>query len=503
VKAPQIESKKKLSRCVTKVLIPPTITSGKNMPILPSKQVSQEALLAIMDGLSLNSPVPPTEYHTLHLTYPALHLLPEGSWLYLNPPTDCCYREAPRFGTYHLAPENLSFFQRFPINQMVRFLPSLDTASGLLAINTLAAAPGRSHLDCVSFVDASGVLQHIICLTVSWNHNHGTDGPTQYTYQLSDIELACTFGMNAAHNAHPWLDLLFNLVYRCSDRAYLHVQEQLRAHVPTTMVHQELLWTNIWDSQPNLPGHELLMTRLECQLEDGSRISLSSLDAKNLSAHAAQPLSIVLPCGHTQLYMYAMIRAMPDHKCLEASCRKCNQPVLGPADVIALSNRLNRVERYNFYWAELELAAFDAPVPVTGREIEASMEVVCSVLEDMLSGFEVPSSATPSALSLVNMPETQIVLRALQQELRNAGNVVQATPAKLLRGLESEAMSVLRRFVVDGEEELAACLAPGLLGFLAWWLKRAVNDLSGVYRGVTDNEVDDLSSRLGQARMLD
>lgn len=146
-----------------------------------------------------------------------------------------------------------------------------------------------------------------------WAHDDAACGPAQYTYQLSDVELTCTFGLNAAHNAHPWLDLLFNLVYRCSDRAYLHVQEQLRAYDPTTMVHQELMWTNVWNSQPNLPGHEILMTRLECVLEDGSKISLSSLDAENLAAHAAQPLSIVLPCGHTQLYMYAMIRAMPDH----------------------------------------------------------------------------------------------------------------------------------------------------------------------------------------------
>jgi hypothetical protein len=68
----------------------------------------------------------------------------------------------------------------------------------------------------------------------------------------------------------------------------------------------------------------------------------------------------------------------------------------------------------------------------------------------------------------------------------------------LLRGLEAEAMSVLGRFMGDGGEE---CLPPGLLEFLGWWLRRAVNDLSGVYRGVTEHEVDDLSSQLGQVRM--
>ena len=55
----------------------------------------------------------------------------------------------------------------------------------------------------------------------------------------------------------------------------------------------------------------------------------------------------------------------------------------------------------------------------------------------------------------------------------------------------------------DGEEELAACLPPGLLQFLGRWFRRTVNDLSGVYRGVSDNEVDDLSSQFGRVRMLD
>jgi hypothetical protein len=425
---------------------------------------------------------PPTQYHTLHLTYPALHLLPKGAWLYLDPPTDCCYRETPRLGSYHLSPDNISFFHRFPVNPMVRFLPRLEIASDLLATNTLAAAAGQSHLGCVSFVDGRGGVQHIICLKVAWAHEDEASSATHYTYQLSDVELRGTFALNAAHNAHPWLDLLFNLAYRCSDRAYLHVREQLRTQEFTSMVQQELTWSGLWNSVPDVPGHELLMTRLECQLEDGSKVALGSVDAENLAAHAGQMLNILLPCGHTQRYMYALLRAMPDHKCLEASCRKCSLPILGPADVIALANRLNRKERYSFYWEEVELTALDAPILMTGREIEASVEEVCDVLEDMLNGFEVPSSATPSALSLVGMLETQAVLRALQQELRSAGNIVQATPAKLLAGLESETMLVLKRSKADGDQDLRTLLPPGLLEFLARWLRRTVNSLSGVSR---------------------
>lgn len=120
----------------------------------------------------------PAQYHTLHLTYPALHLIPEGSWLYLNPPADCCYREAPQLGTYHLTPDNLSFFHRFPVHPMARSMPRLVLASDLLSINALATAPGQSHLECVSFFNAAGVIRHIISLTVSWAHGDAAPGRT-------------------------------------------------------------------------------------------------------------------------------------------------------------------------------------------------------------------------------------------------------------------------------------------------------------------------------------
>jgi hypothetical protein len=128
-----------------------------------------------------NAPPPPTQHHVLNLIYPAIRLLPDGTSLHLARPMDCAHREQPRLGTYHLSAENLSFFQ-------------------------------DKDADIV-----------------------------QYRYELSDADLRRTFSLNAAHNAYPWLDLLFNLVYRCSDRAYLHVQEQLLAHVPTYASQQEAL----------------------------------------------------------------------------------------------------------------------------------------------------------------------------------------------------------------------------------------------------------------------
>jgi hypothetical protein len=201
-------------------------------------------------------------------------------------------------------------------------------------------------------------------------------------------------------------------------------EKQLRAHSPAHVSQQEALWGEFWDTEPSIPGRELFMSRLQCRLADGSRIALSDLDPENLAAHSQQPLRVLLACGHAQRFVYAHVRAMQDIACLEASCHECGHPVLGPADMIALANRLSHIEREWFIWQEDYLVALDKPVLTTGWRIEASVHNVCQALEDMLNGFDVPSSATPTALSFVHLAETQTVLRVLQQELRGAGHVL-------------------------------------------------------------------------------
>jgi hypothetical protein len=449
-----------------------------------------------------NAPPPPTQHHVLNLIYLAIRLLPDGTSLHLARPTDCAHREQPRLGTYHLSAENLSFFHRFAVKPLARYLPQFEDGLNLLTINVLAAAAGHSHLECVSYLDAYGEVQHIVCLTVTWNAQDKDADIVQYRYELSDADLRRTFSLNAAHNAYPWLDLLFNLVYRCSDRAYLHVQEQLLAHVPTYASQQEALWAAFWDTQPSESGRELFMSRLQCQLADGSGVALSDLDPENLAAHSQQPLRVLLACGHTQRFVYAHVRRMQDIACLEASCHKCGHPVLGPADMIALANRLSRIEREWFIWEEDYLVALDKPVSTAGWQIEASVHNVCQALEDTLNGFDVPSSATPTALSFVHLPETQAVLHVLQQELRGAGEVFRATPSGLLQDLETESKRALMWFIRSTDHDMTAFLPPGLLAFLGKWLRRTVNSLSGL-RYVAADEVDDLSLQLGAVRVSD
>jgi hypothetical protein len=93
-----------------------------------------------------HSPPPPTQHHVLNTTYPAIHLLREGCSLHLGPPTDCHYRERSALGTYHLSAENLSFFHRFTVKPLARYLPQFEDGLDLLTINILADAADHSHL---------------------------------------------------------------------------------------------------------------------------------------------------------------------------------------------------------------------------------------------------------------------------------------------------------------------------------------------------------------------
>lgn len=232
------------------------------------------------DTMALEMPV--TQYHMLHLTYPALHLLPPGAHLFLTPSTDCSYRERPRVGTYHL--DDLSFFHRFPATSQVYHAPTNEQGSSdLLDISTLAAVSGESRLECVSYIDTDSVVQHAVHLTVSWSDQ---DGEVNYFFQLSDRDLQLTLSLNVVCSVHLWLDLLSNLIYRRSDRAYLHVEKQLQAQDPAAAAQQEALWVSVWDSEPNITGRDMLMSRLKCELQNGTKVALSDLDPENLAAHS-------------------------------------------------------------------------------------------------------------------------------------------------------------------------------------------------------------------------
>lgn len=458
-------------------------------------------LIPSLAGMSLASAAP-SRYHVLHMTYPALHLLPDGVQAHLESPRDHACREKPRLGRYHLSLDNLSFFHRFAI--ISRHAGDRDTPTDLLkAVVDLETASGQSLLEAVSFIspETSGIL-HLFRLSIDWadHGNAADDEPTHYSYLLSDEKLAILFLAGAAN---PWLKLLSDLITRYSDRAFLHVQQQLTSH-PTFALRDDSTFAHQWETDPSISGRDALLSCLTCQLADGNTITLGGLDHENLTAHAQQNIEVHLPCGHSETHLYEHLRAMTDNACLHAECQQCGQRVLGHEETRALLNRLERTARDNFCWEEVDLAAHDGPISVTGREIEASVHDICYVLEDILHGFEVPDSVMPPSLALIDVPETQVVLSALKTELRSLGGNLLISPADLFEEMQAQEMRALAEWMREGGagREMAE-LPPGLLEFIERWLRRTVNYLAGAERVVAEEEVEELGALFGGVQMSD
>lgn len=274
-------------------------------------------------------------------------------------------------------------------------------------------------------------------------------------------------------------------------------------HAYDLALEQDALWDNLWNTERSFPGHELFIAELRCRVEDGSLVAMNDLNTQDLADHSEQYFMALHPCGCAGFYCYAQLLSLTDEYCLSAECDACDSAVLRrPEHIKALTHRVDRAARNSFEWADYDAVALDGPLLETGGLIDASVQKVCCALEATLNGFEVPASANPPALAFLTMPETRAVLRSLHRELRSAGVVTCATPANLLHDLETVSLRVLGGFPKDGlEKTMESSLPPGLLAFVAAWLRRTVNFLSGVQSAVTEDEVEDLTTQLGEVQM--
>lgn len=440
-------------------------------------------------------------WHTLRMSYPVLGLLPDGAQLHLCPPQDCSYREKPRLGSYHLTDDNLMFFHRFPTNP--EFAPRTfdeDMSDFLTAVHIVASAPGQSFLFGASFRDSDGLVQHIFCLMdMIPSEAEGFCYAASDYFQLSDQDLASLVASRDNANDREWLDTLYDLIRRCSDRAYLNVMKVLGHNIPELAREPD---NRYWNTEPNTSGQEIIPSQLRWQLEDGRIAILGGLDAQTLQTQARQQTDVLLPCGHTELYVHAQIIDTSDTDCLQASCSTCGETVLTPEYIKMLKHRFDRAAREKFNMAEADLVTLDVPVLETDRLVNAGPQVICHALEDMLDSFEVPASANPSSLALVNLPETRIILRAIKQDLQFAGEDFRAPPTSLLHDLEAAALRTLQQFPRDSfDRTMEGSLPPGLPEFVGNWLRRVVNFLSGVQRTASEDEVEDLTAQLGEVQV--
>ena len=476
-------------------------------------------------GLATNTS-PPPQHHTLNITYPALDLLPANATPYFYPPKDLRSRQRPKLGSYHLTRSNLAFFHRIPVNQYVglsypsSFSACLHAEGFLDLIASLTKAPGESTLEIVSFDNGGSGggledVQHMFRAKISGskpNQNAPETHTTIHTCQIPAAQLNALFkrfspsspSSEAGH--HPWLPLVSNLINRTSDRAYLHVAERLQASTKKPTYRGEAArFARDWETSMPRSGSFLLASRLQCQRGDnnGSWVNVHDLDGGNLFAHLDAQMFFRLPCGHSASFALRALSAVEDSKSADVACPACGQRVLGEIQLAELALRLEHRERAAFCCSDAEHS--DAKIPLSaadcngGRNLELPPGLLYHALRYALESLRLPDSASPRALSLVDVSETRAVFVALALRAVGAGEeIVRLTLYELWEGLMETSMGTLTVLFEGG----GGNLPPGFVDFLGKWLTRTVNLLAGDMKVVLEGASEELTSLMRTCQML-
>ncbi|KAM0688918.1 hypothetical protein Q7P36_010994 [Cladosporium allicinum] len=463
-------------------------------------------LSSAFEGLGVvQNTSPPQQYHTLNITYPALDLLPGNATPELYQPKHLFLRQRPKLERYHLTPSNLAFFHRIPVNRFLGlayaplFNSSLHAGEFLDLISSLVKAPGNNNLEVVSFDsgDLMGIC-HTFRATVTWASPGGTPHPTVHMCRIT----AFAFETLLRTSPNPWLALVSNLINRASDRACLHVANQLQASNKPAHRGEGARWARDWEAMTPRSGSFLLASRLQCQLGNGEWIPLHELDRENVAFYSNEQIPFRLPCGHGARLALRALSLTEDSKCAEVACPSCGEKVLGDQDLAELALRVEHQERAAFCYADAEYSDAKIALPAVGRgqELEIPPGAIHRVLQDALESFRVPASASPAALSLVDIQETKAVLRTLQLKAAAAGGQsVRLTPYALWEALTESSMGTLTGLFESGSGQLP----PGFMDFMDKWLTRAVNLLiadQGLIASAEETS-EELSSLMNTCKM--
>lgn len=188
------------------------------------------------------------DYHELTIEYPVLDLIlpEEDTSPCLRPPQNIEFREQPDGSKYHLPLTGTDFKVRIPLKSASRSpLSNLGIISA--AIQTLSSAPGHSLLQIASYSSPSDGDSYIFRLL--------TEDPVNGQYQTaveSDLSGLEWEAERTALKAEKWARLADNLINRASDRAYLHVHENLRLY----SWYRKLVQSESWGWYGGMPNFD-------------------------------------------------------------------------------------------------------------------------------------------------------------------------------------------------------------------------------------------------------
>ena len=439
-------------------------------------------------------------FHNMRMSFPVRDIIPSDATPYLKPPKHVEFREKPRRNTYLLLKPSLDFDHRFAAKTAIFSAAQIDRPSFWIVPNQLVKLvdglqdiAGESELAMVSYKRHYDfdVIYGLRLRTIfqsgekmEWNFHYSVDQFETF-YDLAD--------------EREWLTLMLSIIDRESDRAFLHVQRNIEAADPQFAESQEASLARRWNRKRVPSATELLMRKLQ-HVHDHVVTLLSELDRENWTSHPRESLCVLLPCGHEDHISYKQSIALTVEQCLHSKCADCGKYVLTEHDAAILAIAAEKQIRKAFQRDSVYWETFDEDFRNPNLQLHIKTSQVSKALVEALESLRAPESATPAAISLIDIPETVVVMASLREMLQVSAVEFVASAEEISDRMGLLTIKAIAQYA-GGDDWMATRLPEEYSMFLGRWMNRAVHQVVKVSTPAPKGSVDEVALLMGNAKM--
>lgn len=436
-------------------------------------------------------PTTQSRSHTLFLEYPVTTLLPNrrGIGLRMAPPNAALYREAPNSDKLFLGEQGLDFFVRFSVRKSNRADHKAGASTTInAAIDRLARGGGRSILEAITVSDDNyNQSGYIFRLTTIWHD--GRDKEVR-NFQMVESEWRHLVNQDASK---PWTHLLQDLFTRASDRAYLHVQRQLRGSEYSPIDALK------WNAYEVLDANRLLALNMRKVREQGTLLCLEPI--RDFYGDENRVFTVRLPCEHETTVSVGHLKSLSLAACMDATCSKCGQVILPQRDITHAMHSAERRRRQRkaldeTLWKHLEARKTDRKAP-----IKTSGAILCQAFTHALKSMQVPESVSPRSVCPAWSSQAAAILDLVREQYKSWTRTFSWTMGDLYDYLVRTVDAVV--FDISGlsHADMTDQVFPGWAVFVLRWIDRTMalmavpgyagEDVWAVSGEVPDDDIDE------------
>lgn len=415
-----------------------------------TSKMSIEELLSRLSNLDVDTPDEP--YHVLNFQYPAEELLPEDVPPHLVPPRNMASRNQPPDGPRLLGMTDFSIYSMISSMSNPEPIRGVREHERLLsAVGELSRVQGTSVLKIVQYLDTQSERGEIFC-RVRLETTTSSGFQIVRSFELNIRE------MNALRDHlydYQGLRLLEHLIFCESDRAWYHVQANLRS-IP--MWEYEENWIEWW------------ATDLDKDFGKTFRNQFVYLRPQQ-GSDSREVIELGTRCGHSVTVDRVAFESITLEDCISANCQRCGKPILDDDTREDLKTRYDTEKAVEFIkknelWIRLDHDIVDGEFAFAADEVLAALEL-------SLRSFTPPRLACPPGFSFGDYPATKAILENFRVNFEDSEDILRTTGKDLARRLYQTAMNTTigSSTVPIGQ----VVRRPRFKEDLEFWLRRAVN----------------------------